>query len=120
VGRPNIIQAGNWNQAPPEWGAAQMMARETAEARQYIRHYAHHNYPGGSVQKLQSHAQTVSNVRGLFDADVAAVRRSGREYVLGETNSGMSYPFLPYHHHRSSSINITPHPTSHPLTPFFF
>lgn len=41
------------------------------------------------MQKLQAHAETARNVRGLFDADVAAVRRPphNKEYVLGETNS---------------------------------
>ncbi|KAL2186393.1 glycoside hydrolase family 79 protein [Thermothelomyces heterothallicus CBS 203.75] len=88
VGKRNIIQAGNWNEPPPEWGAAQLIARENATASQYIRHYAHHNYPGGDVQKLQSHSQTSSNVRSMFAADVAAVKQqTGKEYVLGETNS---------------------------------
>ncbi|KAL2133819.1 hypothetical protein VTI74DRAFT_1625 [Chaetomium olivicolor] len=87
LGKTNIIQAGNWNQPPPEWGAAQLIAQENATAKQYVRHYAHHNYPGGTVQKLQTHSQTASNIRSMFDADVAAVKREGKEYVLGETNS---------------------------------
>jgi hypothetical protein len=87
LGKTNIIQAGNWNQPPPEWGAAQLIAKENTTSRQYVRHYAHHNYPGGSVQKLQNHSQTVSNIHSMFDADVAAVTQSGKEYVLGETNS---------------------------------
>ncbi|KAG7293931.1 hypothetical protein NEMBOFW57_003992 [Staphylotrichum longicolle] len=88
VGKTNIIQAGNWNQPPPEWGAAQLIAKENATSKQYVRHYAHHNYPGGSIEKLQTHSQTASNVRSMFEADVAAVKRqTGKEYVLGETNS---------------------------------
>ncbi|KAH6623425.1 glycoside hydrolase family 79 protein [Chaetomium tenue] len=88
VGKTNIIQAGNWNQAPPQWGAAQLIAKENATSKQYVRHYAHHNYPGGDIQKLQSHSQTASNVRSMFAADVAAVKQqTGKEYVLGETNS---------------------------------
>ncbi|KAK3305664.1 glycoside hydrolase family 79 protein [Chaetomium strumarium] len=87
LGKNNIIQAGNWNQPPPEWGAAQLIARENATSRRYVRHYAHHNYPGGSVQKLQTHSQTASNIHSMFDADVAAATESGKEYVLGETNS---------------------------------
>ncbi|KAK3292830.1 glycoside hydrolase family 79 protein [Chaetomium fimeti] len=88
VGKNNIIQAGNWNQAPPEWGAAQLIARENATSKPYVRHYAHHNYPGGDVQKLQTHSQTASNVRSMFAADVAAVKQqTGKEYILGETNS---------------------------------
>jgi hypothetical protein len=57
-----------------------------------VRHYAHHNYPGGTVQKLQSHAQIASNIHTMFDADVAAARAVGKEYVLGETNSGEPAP----------------------------
>ncbi|SPQ24598.1 e9018af3-8033-4cad-b5e0-85f443488414 [Thermothielavioides terrestris] len=87
LGKTNIIQAGNWNDAPPKWGAAELIAQENATAEQYVRHYAHHNYPGGTVQKLQSHAQIASNIHTLFDADVAAARAVGKEYVLGETNS---------------------------------
>lgn len=113
LGKTNIIQAGNWNQAPPEWGAAQLIAKENATAKQYVRHYAHHNYPGGSIQKLQTHSQTASNIR-QFDADVAAVKREGKEYVLGETNSG-SCPFFSLSFsppsppvHPSSLLLITP------------
>jgi len=90
VGKKNIIQAGNWNAAAPQWGAAQLIATENATVRQYVRHFAHHNYPGGSIQSLMTHPTTVNNVRTQFEADVAAVLRTGREYVIGETNSGMS------------------------------
>ena len=84
-----MIQAGNWNEAPPEWGAAQLIAKENATSKQYVRHHAHHNYPGGTIEKLQTHPQTASNSHSMFDADVAAVKRqTGKEYVLGETNSG--------------------------------
>ncbi|KAK3385390.1 hypothetical protein B0H63DRAFT_182187 [Podospora didyma] len=86
VGKTGIIQAGNWNQAPPQWGAAQLMAAENATVKQYVRHYAHHNYPGGDVKKLMTHPTTVKSIQ-VFDADVAAVRRAGKEYVFGETNS---------------------------------
>lgn len=40
--------------------------------------YAHHNYPGGSVQGLLSHSGTSSNVRSKFEADVAAVLSEGK------------------------------------------
>ncbi|KAK3388779.1 hypothetical protein B0T20DRAFT_491028 [Sordaria brevicollis] len=86
VGKTNIIQAGNWNDAPPKWGAAQLIATENATARQYVRHYAHHNYPGGTIQSLMTHSNVAKNIR-TFDADVAAARAIGKEYVLGETNS---------------------------------
>ena len=39
-----------------------------------------------------SHSDIVSNV-AVFNADVAAAERTGKEYVLGETNSGMYLPF---------------------------
>ncbi|KAK1752954.1 hypothetical protein QBC47DRAFT_431198 [Echria macrotheca] len=86
IGRTGIIQAGNWNDAPPQWGAAGLIATENATVSQYVRHYAHHNYPGGSIQKLMTHSTTVQNVRG-FNADIAAALAVGKEYVLGETNS---------------------------------
>ncbi|KAK3376893.1 hypothetical protein B0T24DRAFT_525475 [Lasiosphaeria ovina] len=86
VGKTNIIQAGNWNDAPPTWGAAQLIATENTTVKQYVRHFAHHNYPGGNIQKLMTHPTTVKSIQ-VFDADIAAVRRTGREYVFGETNS---------------------------------
>ncbi|KAK4445528.1 hypothetical protein QBC34DRAFT_487209 [Podospora aff. communis PSN243] len=86
IGRTNIIQAGNWNDSPPQWGAAGLIATENATVRQYVRHYSHHNYPGGSIQKLMTHSTTVQNVR-VFNADVASALAIGKEYVLGETNS---------------------------------
>lgn len=86
IGRTNIIQAGNWNDAPPQWGAAGLIATENATVKQYVRHYAHHNYPGGDIRKLMTHPTTSSNVRG-FSSDVGAALAIGKEYVLGETNS---------------------------------
>ncbi|KAK3689891.1 hypothetical protein B0T22DRAFT_374914 [Podospora appendiculata] len=86
VGKKSLIQAGNWNAAPPEWGAAKLIAAENATVRQYVRHYAHHNYPGGTIQSLMSHATTAKNIH-VFDADVKAALRAGKQYVLGETNS---------------------------------
>ncbi|KAK0611804.1 glycoside hydrolase family 79 protein [Immersiella caudata] len=86
IGKTNIIQAGNWNDSPPQWGAAGLIATENATVRQYVRHYSHHNYPGGSIQKLMTHSTTVQNVR-VFNADVASALAIGKEYVLGETNS---------------------------------
>ncbi|KAL1841906.1 hypothetical protein VTJ49DRAFT_6428 [Mycothermus thermophilus] len=88
VGRTNLIQAGNRLQSPPGWGAAQIAQQEDANSRQYVRHYAHHNYPGGNVQQLQQHSRIVSNVRNMFAVDSQTVRRvTGKEYVIGETNS---------------------------------
>ena len=40
---------------------------------------------------LMSHSDIVSNV-AIFNADVTAATGVGKEYVLGETNSGV-YPF---------------------------
>ena len=82
------IQAGNWNDSPPKWGAAQLIAKQNASVKAQVATYAHHNYPGGSVQGLLSHAGTSSNVRSRFEVDVAAVLGEGKPYVLGETNSG--------------------------------
>ncbi|RYP65488.1 hypothetical protein DL770_008979 [Monosporascus sp. CRB-9-2] len=82
-----LMQAGNWNDSPPRWGAAQLIAKQNASVKAQVRTYAHHNYPGGSVRGLLSHAGTSANVRSRFEADVAAVLREGKPYVLGETNS---------------------------------
>jgi hypothetical protein len=60
--------------------------------RAYVHDYAHHNYPGGTVQSLMSHADIVSNL-AVFTPDVKAATNVGKEYVLGETNSGIL--FLP-------------------------
>ncbi|KAK3346592.1 hypothetical protein B0T25DRAFT_460863 [Lasiosphaeria hispida] len=86
IEKTNIIQAGNWNDSPPNWGAAGLIATENATVSQYVRHYAHHNYPGGSIQKLMTHSTTAQNIRA-FNADVAAAKAVGKQYVLGETNS---------------------------------
>lgn len=85
--RKNIIQAGNSNDAPPKWGAAELIATENATVREYINTYAHHNYPGGSIQSLMTHSNIVNNLHS-FDADVAAALAVGKPYVFGETNSG--------------------------------
>ncbi|KAL1870541.1 hypothetical protein VTK73DRAFT_2580 [Phialemonium thermophilum] len=87
VNRTSIIQAGNSNDSPPKWGAAELIAKQNATVKEYIATYAHHNYPGGSIQSLMSHSNIVSNVQ-RFDADVAAAKAVGKPYVLGETNSG--------------------------------
>lgn len=54
---------------------------------QYVHDYAHHNYPGGTIQSLMNHSATVSDLH-IFDADVAAALGVGKPYVFGETNSG--------------------------------
>ncbi|QSZ32379.1 hypothetical protein DSL72_001953 [Monilinia vaccinii-corymbosi] len=82
----NIIQAGNFQEGPPTWGNAQLIASESAEVRGYIRNYAHHNYPGGSVQSLMSHSGIVRNLAPLGN-DAKAATAVGKQYVLGETNS---------------------------------
>ncbi|KAF8856539.1 hypothetical protein BDZ45DRAFT_691660 [Acephala macrosclerotiorum] len=81
-----IIQAGNSNSAPPTWGAAELIATENATAKSYVYDYAHHNYPGGTVSGLMSHSGIYSNL-AAFNADIAAAARTGKDYVLGETNS---------------------------------
>ncbi|CZR66577.1 uncharacterized protein PAC_16478 [Phialocephala subalpina] len=81
-----IIQAGNSNTAPPTWGAAELIATENATAQSYVYDYAHHNYPGGTISSLMSHSDIYSNL-AVFDADIAAAATTGKDYVLGETNS---------------------------------
>ncbi|CAD6446084.1 e835ce74-06fd-42b7-9dd2-6c76a4700e8a [Sclerotinia trifoliorum] len=82
----DFIQAGNSNKAPPTWGAAELIASGNATVRTYVKDYAHHNYPGGSLQSLMSHSGIVSNL-GLIGTDRKAATAVGKEYVLGETNS---------------------------------
>jgi len=82
----NLIQAGNHNEAPPKWGAEELIATQNATVKSYVHNYAHHNYPGGSVSGLMSHAGISSNIN-IFKADLAAAATTGKEYVLGETNS---------------------------------
>ena len=53
----------------------------------YVYDYAHHNYPGGTLEELMTHSGIVSNV-AIFNADIAAANEAGKEYVFGETNSG--------------------------------
>lgn len=84
----NIIQAGNSNASPPTWGAAELIASGNATVRTYVKDYAHHNYPGGSLQDLMSHSGIVSNLAPI-GTDGKAANAVGKEYVLGETNSGM-------------------------------
>ncbi|KAI5920317.1 glycoside hydrolase family 79 protein [Camillea tinctor] len=86
LGKTGIIQAGNSNDAPPTWGAAELIATENATVKQYVKTYAHHNYPGGSVSSLMSHKGIASNLH-VFDADVEAALGEGKPYVFGETNS---------------------------------
>ncbi|QBZ56877.1 hypothetical protein PoMZ_01795 [Pyricularia oryzae] len=86
IGQTDIIQAGNSNASPPQWGAATLFATGNKTAEQYMQRYAHHNYPGGKVPDLMNHARTVTNIHG-FDADVAAALAIGKPYVFGETNS---------------------------------
>ncbi|OTA76490.1 glycoside hydrolase family 79 protein [Hypoxylon sp. CO27-5] len=86
VNKAQIIQAGNSNDSPPTWGAEELIATENATVKQYIKTYAHHNYPGGSVTSLMSHKSISSNLH-VFDADVAAALKENKPYVFGETNS---------------------------------
>lgn len=107
LGKTNIIQAGNSNSAPPTWGAEELIATENATVKQYVATYAHHNYPGGTVQSLMSHSGIVSNM-AQFDDDVAAALGVGKPYVLGETNSGMnpreSFIILPKYYRQLTPI----------------
>ncbi|KAI0456696.1 hypothetical protein F5B21DRAFT_122430 [Xylaria acuta] len=86
LNKRDIIQAGNSNDSPPKWGAAELIATQNATVKQYIHNYAHHNYPGGSITSLMSHRGISSNLH-VFDADVAAALKEGKQYIFGETNS---------------------------------
>ncbi|OHF04681.1 hypothetical protein CORC01_00152 [Colletotrichum orchidophilum] len=86
IGKKQIIQAGNSNSHPPEWGAEELIASGNATVREYVQTYAHHNYPGGSVTGLMSHANIASNIH-LFDKDIASALAVNKPYVFGETNS---------------------------------
>ncbi|KAH8906406.1 hypothetical protein BR93DRAFT_929027 [Coniochaeta sp. PMI_546] len=86
VNRNNIIQAGNSNSLPPTWGAEELIATQNSTVKQYINSYAHHNYPGGTIQNLMTHSTTVSNIH-RFDGDITAALRVGKPYIFGETNS---------------------------------
>lgn len=87
VNKQNIIQAGNSNSLPPTWGAAELIATENATVKQYVKTYAHHNYPGGTVTSLMSHSGISTNLH-LFDTDIAAALAQSKPYIFGETNSG--------------------------------
>lgn len=87
IGKKNIIQAGNSNESPPTWGAAELIATENSTVKEYVKTYAHHNYPGGTVTSLMSHSSIVTNLH-KFDADIAAALGQGKPYIFGETNSG--------------------------------
>ncbi|KAI7784944.1 hypothetical protein LA080_008343 [Diaporthe eres] len=86
IGKTNIIQAGNSNSLPPTWGAAELIATENATVKQFVKTYAHHNYPGGTVTSLMSHSNIATNLH-QFDADIAAALGQGKPYIFGETNS---------------------------------
>jgi hypothetical protein len=90
-----IIQAGNSNSAPPTWGAAELIATENSTVKSYVHDYAHHNYPGGTISNLMSHSSISSNI-AIFNADVTASVSAGKDYVLGETNSGESHITVEY------------------------
>ncbi|KAI5865244.1 glycoside hydrolase family 79 protein [Durotheca rogersii] len=86
VNKRPIIQAGNSNDSPPQWGAEELIATQNATVKQYIKTYSHHNYPGGSITSLMSHKGISSNLH-VFDADVAAALKENKPYIFGETNS---------------------------------
>ncbi|KAK1987496.1 hypothetical protein LZ30DRAFT_745701 [Colletotrichum cereale] len=86
IGRKCIVQAGNSNVLPPKWGAEELIGSGNATVRDYVRTYSHHNYPGGTVASLMSHASIANNIH-LFDTDIASALAVEKPYVFGETNS---------------------------------
>lgn len=84
VGKTNFIQASNslqWN-----YNVANLISTGNETVYQYVKQYARHNYPGGSLSQLMLHSRTASNVAG-FAADVEAAQSIGKPLFLGETNS---------------------------------
>ncbi|WDK15152.1 hypothetical protein CGRA01v4_06433 [Colletotrichum graminicola] len=65
IGRKSIIQAGNSNIPPPQWGAEELIGSSNSTVRDYVRTYSHHNYPGGTVTSLMSHANIARNIHLL-------------------------------------------------------
>src|SRR5450432_3703224 len=91
INRHEIIYAGNSNSLPPKWGAAELIATENDTVKSFVKAYAHHNYPGGSLDSLMSHAR-ISNNLEIFKNDIAATNSEGKEYIFGEANSGERSP----------------------------
>ncbi|KAF2145835.1 glycoside hydrolase family 79 protein [Aplosporella prunicola CBS 121167] len=83
---PPVFEAGNSLESPDTWGARELIQAQNESAREWVKSYSHHNYPGGGIEDLMSHANVVSNVEQFGD-DVVAAQDLGWEYVLGETNS---------------------------------
>ena len=88
MGETSIIEACNSLSDPPTWGAAELIAAQNQTALSYVNDFSHHNYPGGTVKSLMSHSNVASNI-ATFRSDVAAALNIGKQYVFGETNSGM-------------------------------
>jgi hypothetical protein len=88
LGKTSIVEACNSLSNPPTWGAAELIAAQNSTALSYVKDFSHHNYPGGTVQSLMSHSNVASNM-ATFSSDVAAALNIGKQYVFGETNSGM-------------------------------
>lgn len=90
LNKTHIIQAGNFVSGPPTWSAAELVANENASALPYIRDWSHHNYnQGGSsanLTTLMNHTDIVDNV-ATYLPDLAVAAQTGKEYVIGETNS---------------------------------
>ena len=91
LNRTAIIQAGNFVSGPPKWSAAELLANENASAVPYIKDWSHHNYhQGGSnanLEMLVNHTDISANIAD-YTADLEVANVTGREYVIGETNSG--------------------------------
>jgi hypothetical protein len=88
LGKDRIVQASNSLTNPPAWGAAQLLGVQNATAVSYIKTFSHHNYPGGDIKSLMSHVNIARNVN-VFREDIKKANGIGREYVFGETNSGL-------------------------------
>jgi len=84
----SIMEEGNSLEGPPTWGATELIATENATVEAYVKSYSQHAYPGGDTTTLMQHSLTVSKMSG-FKVDISSATAAGKEYVYGETNSGM-------------------------------
>ncbi|TEA10684.1 Beta-glucuronidase [Colletotrichum sidae] len=79
IDKKDIVQAGNSNSLPPRWGAQELIASGNITAREFVRTYSHHNYPGGNVSSLMSHSNAVNNVH--FPYSFFGEESMGNPYV---------------------------------------
>ncbi|CAL3970494.1 unnamed protein product [Diplocarpon coronariae] len=85
----DFFQAGNFIEAPPTWGASELIATQNDSVKSYVRSYAHHHYPVGSVRDLMSHRNITDSLE-VFRPEISAATAAGKDFVLGEANTAGS------------------------------